>query len=103
MFLRLPLFHHCQTILTSDVTLRIHVYLRKLWLFYMIFLNFRYTGVSNLLIGNRLGGLVVARSPGVRKGRGFNSRPSHTGDFKIGSRCLSAKAYCQRITKSHNS
>ena len=32
-----------------------------------VFFNFRYTGISNFLIGNRLGGLVVARSPRVRE------------------------------------
>ena len=42
----------------------IHVYLRKLRLF---FFNFSYTVISNFLIGNRLGGLVVARSPRVRE------------------------------------
>jgi hypothetical protein len=51
-----------------------------------VFFNFRYTGIKNFLIGNRLGGLVVALSP-----RGFDPRMSNTEDFKIGSRCFSAK------------
>jgi hypothetical protein len=79
-------YSHCQIILTFGFWCYIiHVYLRKLWLFRSFF-SFRYTGNSNFLIGNRLGSLLVARSPRVREVVG-----SILEDFKIGSRCFSAK------------
>jgi hypothetical protein len=43
------------------------VYLRKLWLFRRFFFNFRYTSISNFLIGNHCCGLVVARSLRMRE------------------------------------
>ena len=68
VFLGLPLFHPCQNILTSGFRCYIiHVYLCKLWLLRRFFFNFRYTSISNLLIGNHFCGLVVARSPRMRE------------------------------------
>jgi hypothetical protein len=52
-------------IMSGLYTLYIYIYANCGWL--GVFVNFRYTGISNFLINNRPGGLVVPRSPRVQE------------------------------------